>query len=174
MDKNMPSSGSQTMTRESDLIITRIIDAPRKRVFKAWTNPDDVKQWWGPKNFTSSSAMINLRVGGTYLLDMRGPDGKDYWSTGTYREVVVPERVVSMDSFADEKGNIVPASHYGLSADYPLETMLTVTFEEVNGRTKVTIDHSGAPASDSMNEKQGWNESLDKLADMLEMETPPC
>ncbi len=168
MNENMLNAGSPTLTKESELVITRIFDAPRDIVFTVWTDPDEVKKWWGPKGFTCPTALIDLRVGGSYLLDMRAPDGKDYWSTGTFREIVVPERIVSNDSFADENGNIVPASHYGLSGDYPLETLLTVTFEAVDGRrTKLTIRHSGAPASDAADERQGWNESLDKLALVL-------
>ncbi len=97
---------------------------------------------------------------------MRSPDGKDYWSTGVYREIVVPERIVCTDSFADEKGNVVPASHYGMPGDWPSELLVTVTFEEHNGKAKMTLRHVGLPAgtmSDLTN--AGWNESFDKLAD---------
>jgi len=102
---------------ESELIITRVFDAPSELVWKAWTEPERVKQWWGPRGFTSPFCKIDLRVGGSYLVSMRAPDGQDFWSTGVYREIVPQERIVATDSFADEKGNVVPASHYGMSGD---------------------------------------------------------
>jgi uncharacterized protein YndB with AHSA1/START domain len=153
---------------EQDLLITRVFDAPRELVWKAWTDPQQVKRWWGPKNFTTPFAKIDLRVGGVSLTCMRSPDGKDYWSTGVYREIIKPERIVCTDSFADEKGNVVPATHYGMSADFPLEMLVTVTFEALEGKTKLTLIHVGIPAgADRDGAKQGWSESFDKLAEYL-------
>lgn len=155
---------------ETDLIITRIFNAPRALVWKAWTEPERMKRWWGPKGFTAPVCRIDLRVGGTYLNCMRSPEGKDYWSAGVYREIVEPERLVCTDSFADEKGNVVPASHYGMSGDWPLEMLVTVTFEEHDGETKLTLKHSGIvgiTATDRGNMQQGWSESFDKLAEIL-------
>ncbi len=68
-----------------EIVITRIFDAPRQRVWEAWTEPDKFMQWWGPKDYTSPTSKIDLRVGGTYLACLRSPEGQDYWSTGTYR-----------------------------------------------------------------------------------------
>jgi len=102
---------------------------------------------------------------------MRSPEGRDYWGTGVYREIVPLERIVSTDSFADEKGNVVPASYYGMSGDWPLELLITVTFEGYDGKTKLTLRHAGIPAgisaTDRDNMQQGWNESFDKLAESL-------
>ena len=99
---------------------------------------------------------------------MRSPDGKDYWSTGVYREIVPLQRIVATDSFADEKGNVVPATHYGMSPDLPLEFVITVTFEEYQGKTRLTLTHKGFPSGrDSEMASQGWNESFDKLAETL-------
>ncbi len=157
-----------TIKNKDELTIKRIFDAPRELVWKAWTDPDLFKRWWGPKNFTAPVAKIDLRVGGKYLYCMRGPDGKDYWSTGVYREIVPKERIVCTDSFADEKSNIVPASHYGMTGDWPLELLVTVTFEEIGGRTKMTLRHEGIP-SGLMREltETGWNESFDKLVESI-------
>lgn len=125
-------------------------------------------RWWGPKGFTSPFCTIDLRPGGKYLNCMRSPDGKDYWSTGVYREVVAPERIVCTDSFADEHGKVVPATHYGLSSDFPLEMLVTVTFEEHEGKTKLALEHIGLPpGEDRDNTQAGWDESLDKLAEVL-------
>ncbi len=150
-----------------ELIIERVFTAPRALVWKTWTEPERLMRWWGPKGFTAPVIKNDLRVGGKYLYLMRGPDGKDYWSAGVYREVIPMERIVATDSFADEKGNIVPASHYGLSAEYPMELMITVTFEDRRGKTKLTIRHAGHPAGDAELAREGWNQSLDKFAAAL-------
>lgn len=151
-----------------ELTITRVFDAPRELVFKAWTDPEIVKQWWGPKDFTAPYAKMDLRPGGKYLNCMRSPDGKDYWSTGVYREVVASQRIVMTDSFSDEHGNVVPASHYGMSSDFPLEMLVTITFEEYQGKTRLTLRHAGFPAGpDRDDARQGWSESFDKLDEYL-------
>jgi uncharacterized protein YndB with AHSA1/START domain len=159
---------AREIKNKEEITITRMFDAPRELVWKAWTDPEHFKRWWGPKSFTTPVSKIDLRVGGKYLNCMRGPDGKDYWSTGIYREIVPMERIVVTDSFADEKGVVVPASHYGMEGDWPLELLVTVTFEEVGGRTKMTLRHAGVPAG-KMRElcETGWNESFDKLAEYL-------
>jgi uncharacterized protein YndB with AHSA1/START domain len=153
---------------KDELTITRIFDAPRGMLWKAWTDPDLLKRWWGPKNFTAPISNIDLRVGGKYLSCMRGPDGKDYWSTGVYREIIPLERVVCTDSFSDENGNVIPASHYGMSGDWPLEMLVTLTFEAQGERTKMTLKHEGVPVG-MMQEltASGWSESFDKLAESI-------
>ncbi len=157
---------------EGDLTIIREFNAPRGQVWKAWTDPEAVKQWWGPKSFTTPVSRIDLRVGGTYLYCMHGagPDGvvRDYWGTGIYREIVPPEKIVCTDSFADEKGKVVPATHYGMEGDWPLELLVTVTFAEQEGRTTMTLRHTGIPAG-QMREltEAGWKESFDKLVELL-------
>jgi uncharacterized protein YndB with AHSA1/START domain len=154
---------------ERDLVITRIFDAPRELVWKAWTDPELVKHWWGPKGFKSPVSKIDLRVGGVYLNCMRSPEGQDYWSTGVYREIVEPERIVCTDSFSDAEGNVIPASNYGMSGEWPLELLVTVTFEEYEGKTKMTLQHVGIPAGENRDlTEAGWKESFDKLAEYLE------
>jgi uncharacterized protein YndB with AHSA1/START domain len=104
---------------EQELVITRVFDAPRELLWKAWTDPERLMRWWGPKHFTSPFCEIDLRVGGKYLNCMRSPEGQDFWSTGVYKEIVPMQRLVCTDCFADEKGNVVPASHYGLTGTGP-------------------------------------------------------
>ena len=163
----MSKSTMQVATR--DLVIERIFDAPIELVWKAWTDPEHVKRWWGPKDFTAPAIKIDFRVGGTYLFCMRSPDGQDYWSTGVYREIVPLKRIVYTDSFADEKGNVVSASHYGMGDDFPLELLVTLTFEDYqDGKTRFTLRHAGMPeGEDSEMAQMGWNQSLDKLAEAL-------
>jgi uncharacterized protein YndB with AHSA1/START domain len=94
--------------------------------------------------------------------------GKEIWSTGTFREMVPLQRIVSTDSFADEKGNVVPATYYGMEANFPLELKVTVTFKDHEGKTELTLRQTGFPSAlDRDNTKQGWMESLDKLAEVL-------
>ena len=157
------------MTKKSaELVITRIFDAPHELMWKAWTEPELLKRWWGPKVFTAPVIRIDFHVGGKYLYCMRSPDGQDFWSTGTYREIIPYKKIVVTDSFADEKGSIVPASQYGMTGDWPLELVVTLSFETQDGKTKFTLQHAGIPAGEMRDmTKVGWNESFDKLADVL-------
>lgn len=168
IESSVAGCGFATNTCEDEIVITRLFDAPRDLTWRAWTEPELVMQWWGPKNYTSPSCKIDLRVGGTNLYCMRSPEGRDFWSTGVYREIKKPGRIVCTDSFADEKGNVVPATYYGMSPDFPLEMLLTVTFEVQAGRTKLTLRHAGIPAGDMRDQtRAGWNESLDKFAGVV-------
>ena len=148
--------------------ITRMFEASRELVWHAWTDPQHMMRWWGPAGFTSPTCHIDLRVGGKYLFCMQAPDGTKIWSTGIYEEIVPLERLVYTDSFADEAGNAVSASHYGRGDEIPFTMTITVTFEAVGGKTKMTLRHEGLPSGE-MSEMTvaGWNESLDKLAESV-------
>ena len=160
-------TGTEPAGRE--LVITRVFDAPRDLVFKAWTEPERFVRWWGPNDFTTPACTIDLRAGGRIHFCMRAPDGQDIWCGGIYREVGPPERIVVTDYFADEQGNVVSPEHYGLSANWPRETLVTVTFEVEAGKTKVTLRHAagGGLAEEIESADQGWSESFDKLAEYL-------
>ena len=152
----------------AEITITRVFDAPRERVWQAWTDPEVLMRWWGPKDFTSPACRIDLRVGGAYLFCMRSPEGQDFWSTGIYREIVPLQRLACTDSFADENDNVVPASHYGMDGDFPLELQVTVTFEEQDGKTVMTLRHAGFPPGQMADlAAAGWNQSFDKLAEAV-------
>jgi uncharacterized protein YndB with AHSA1/START domain len=163
-------SSSLNESAGRELVITRVFDAPRELVWKAWTEPEQLMRWLGPKYFTSPSCKIDLRVGGKYLFCMRSPEGQEFWNTGVYREIVEPERIVYSDRFADEKGNPVPASHYGMPGDWPEEMLVTVTFEEHDGKTRMTLRLVGLPPEMGEMAGAGWNGSLDKLAEIVEKE----
>ena len=162
-------TGSPATNAGQELVIVRVFDAPCELVWKTWTEPDLVMRWWGPGGFTSPSCKIDFRVGGKYLFCMRSPQGQDFWNTGVYREIVPLERIVYTDQFADAQGNPVPASHYGVPGDWPEETRVTVTFEELGSKTRLTLQVVGVPAG-FMSEmaNAGWNQSLDKLAAALQ------
>ena len=148
----------------SDLVITRVFDAPRALVWKAWTDPEHMKRWWGPGGFTSPTCTMDVRVGGRYHWCMRSPDGKEYWNTGVFQELVPLEKIVYTDNFADEIGNVVPASHYGIPVDMPRDNVVTVTFVEHGGKTTMTLRHAMPPGIMGEMTLKGWNGSFDKLA----------
>jgi uncharacterized protein YndB with AHSA1/START domain len=151
-----------------ELVITRVFDAPAGLVFKAWTDPGRIARWWGPKGFTTPFCKVDLRKGGVFHYCMRSPEGRDYWGKGIYREIVEPERIVFTDVFSDEKGDTVQPASYGMSPDWPAQSLVTVTFVELDGRTELTLHH-GVPedVAERTGARQGWAESLEKLAEYL-------
>lgn len=168
----------KTKSESEGIVITREFDAPRERVWKAWTDPEIVKRWWGPEHFTAPSIKIDLRVGGRYIYAMQGPAGTQWdkvmYSAGIFRQIVPNEKLVVTDFFSDEDGNKLAPEKLGQSADFPSEMELTVMFEEVGkGKTRLTLiypkpeneAHFQAMLKSGM--KEGWSSSLDKLAAAL-------
>lgn len=156
--------------KKDELVIERIFDAPVELVWKAWSNPEMMRKWWGPEEFSCPLLEMDFRVGGKFLGCMHGkmPDGKelDIYSTGTYREIIPMKKIVSTDSFADKNGNIVSSEVYGMEG-IPMEMELTVTFEDLGGKTKMVLRHKGLPEAHAKDANRGWNSSLDKLAEVL-------
>lgn len=154
--------------------ITRVFDAPRERVWQAWTDPEHLKHWWGPKGFVVTHCKIDLRPGGIMHYCLRMPDGNEMWGKFAYREIVKPERLVFVNSFSDPKGGVT--RHPG-HAGWPLEMLSTVIFEEQGGKTKITVQWLPGDSAtelerktfdegrDSM--KQGWTGTFDQFADYL-------
>ena len=152
---------------QNDIVINRVFNLPVSVVWLAWTDGEYFKKWWGPKDFTCPSSKMEAKVGGKYLNCMRGPDGKEYWSTGEVKELIPERKLVVTDSFSDEKGNIKSAAEYGMPGDWPKELLITVYLEEADGATKMKLRHQGVP--DEMREDciKGWNESFDKLEENI-------
>jgi len=165
------NSGTTTSARSAgrEIVITRVFDAPRDLVFKAWTEPEQVMRWWGPNGFATPVCKIELGPGGVFHSCMRSPVGRDFWSKGVYREIVEPERIVCTDFFSDEEGNLVQPTHDGMSPDWPAEALVTATFAEHDGKAKFALRHAvgSAPASERDQCQAGWTESLDRLAGYL-------
>jgi uncharacterized protein YndB with AHSA1/START domain len=160
----------QVQTKAPDFVISRVLDAPRELVWKAFTDGERMKQWWGPKGFTVVHSKMDLRVGGTYHYGMKAPDGTPMWGKFVFREIAVPERMVFVTSFSDEAGG---TTRHPLHMSWPLEMLATFTFEELpGGKTRLTVRSAAYNASaeeqhtfdtnhDSM--RMGWGGTLEQL-----------
>lgn len=138
------------------LVLTRIFNAPPRLVFSAWTKPEHLVRWWGPTNFTLPSCEIDFRVGGRYRYCMRSPDGIDFWVSGTFREIVEPERIV----FTWERVNPPTVTPH---------SVVTVTFEPLGDKTKFTLHHAVFISVEDRDDHQGgWNGCLDRLGAFVE------
>ncbi|MEN6384694.1 MAG: SRPBCC domain-containing protein [Phycisphaerales bacterium] len=157
----------ETLYKTKEMTITRIFNAPVDIVWRAWSKPEIIQKWWGPKNFTAPHYIMDFRVGGKYLSCMRSPEGVDYWSTGVYKEIEPLKRIVCTDSFSNNEGKIISAALYGMNPDFPPEMQINLEFEDLNGKTKMTLVHEGLPESEQQMCSQGWNESFDKLDELL-------
>ncbi len=148
------------------MVVTRVFDAPRALVWKAWTTPEYVMQWWGPKGFTSPSCEMDFRVGGKYLFCMRTPDGQDCWTGGEYREIVPEEKIVSTMYFADSEGNRVDPAQLGIEHEAIDDSPDVILFEDLgNGKTKLTfIGNETMQNAIKTGQFEGMVEILDKVA----------
>ena len=158
-----------TINEVERMIVTRVFDAPRELVWKAWTDPKYVMQWWGPQGFTSPVCKMDFRVGGKSLCCMKSPDGQEFWNGIEYFEIVPFEKIVSSMYFADAQGNKVEAESYGIEHE-AIEGAYDVTlFEDLgNGQTKLTqIGNEPMESAKSSGQLEGWNQILDKVAALL-------
>jgi uncharacterized protein YndB with AHSA1/START domain len=151
------------------MVITRVFDAPRELVWEAWTDPKYVMQWWGPKGFTSPVCRIDFRVGGKFLCCMKTPDGQEFWNGGEYHEIVPREKIVYSMYFADANGNKVDAAQYGIEHEAIEDTHDVVTFEDLgDGQTKLTlIGNESMESARNSGQEEGWNQILDKFAEVV-------
>src|SRR5712691_11521413 len=120
----MKNTATLKVTTPSDreIVLTRVFDAPRHLVFDAFTKPELLKRWFGPRGWSLVVCEVDLKVGGAFRFVLRGPDGTDMGMRGVYREIVPPERSVHMESFDD----------------YPGESQVTAVFVEKAGKTTLT------------------------------------
>jgi uncharacterized protein YndB with AHSA1/START domain len=148
------------------MVVTRVFDAPRELVWKAWTEPKYVMQWWGPKGFTCPACEIDFRVGGKSLLCMKTPDGQEGWNAVEYHEIVLHEKIVSSMYFSDSKGNKIEPEELGLQ-DEAIDGAYDVTlFEDLgNGQTRLTlVGNEPMGSAKESGQFEGWVETLDKIA----------
>ncbi|MGJ5820631.1 SRPBCC family protein [Paludibaculum fermentans] len=160
----MKNTGTLKVTTptEREIVLTRVFDAPRRMVFDAFTKPELLKRWFGPRGWELVVCDIDLRVGGTFRFLLRGPDGRDMGMRGVYREVTPPERSVHMESFDD----------------YPGESQVTTLLVEQGGRTTMTatVLYPSQEIRDiviRMGMEHGAAESYDKLAELLNSAAAP-
>ncbi len=128
------SAAAESAGRE--LVIARVFNVPRDLVWKAFTEPQRLEQWWGPKEFTTRVHQFDLRPGGVFLYSQRTPDGREMFGKWVYREIVAPQRMVIVSSFTDDRGH--PVRH-PLEPNWPLEMLSSSTFAGHQGRTTLTI-----------------------------------
>jgi uncharacterized protein YndB with AHSA1/START domain len=153
----MAESGSLA---DRQVVITRAFKAPRQMVFEAWTHPEQLRLWWGPDRWDLPFCEIDLRPGGTWFYEMRGPDGMESWGKATYQEIIEAERLAYIDTFVSKDGvrlQGAPELHVEITfeddADGTLVTM-TTTFDTTDARDQVL----------AMGAMQGWNQTLNRLA----------
>jgi uncharacterized protein YndB with AHSA1/START domain len=149
-----------------DLVVERVFDAARERVFDVFTKPEHLQKWWGPKMASIPLAEYDARPGGKVFIGERYPDGAMSYLAGVVREIERPSRLVFAIHFANEKRERVsPPAHSGLPAAWDGEIVSIVTFSAEGRRTRVTIrtERSGVTAEWSEKARGGWGEALDKL-----------
>jgi uncharacterized protein YndB with AHSA1/START domain len=163
MPENKANTRVTTNPDKPEMIVERVFNAPRELVFKAWTEPTQLAQWWAPQGWTTKVFKMEVKPGGTWHYCMYGPDGEEAWGKAVYEEITPPERLVYVDNFADAQGKVNPE----------MPTLKTiVTFEENNGKTKLTSyvqvgSMEELEALKAMGMIQGLNESWDQLEALL-------
>lgn len=155
-----------TEPKKRDLVVTRIFDASVEEVWKAWVEPELVKQWWGPTGFTCPLAEMDFREGGTSLVCIRSPEGQDLYNTWTYRKIVPYERFEYLLKFTDQDGRAFDPAEIGLPPGIPKEVRNVNTFRDLgNGKIEITITEYGYTTDEAAElSKQGLEQCLDKMA----------
>ena len=146
-----------SITPGTDLVITRVFDAPRKLVFAAWTEPEQLTAWMGPAGFTAHSVTGDPVPGGRFRSAIHSEKYGDLWSSGTYREVVAPERLVFTWGWEEPPGT--PG----------LQTLITITFADQDGKTEMKFLQQGLADIEARDSHEGgWTSSFDKLSGYLQ------
>ena len=162
-----------TDTKTRNMAVNRVIDVPVDQVWKAWSDSNYVKQWWGPTGFTCPLAEMDFREGGTSLVCMRAPEefgGMDMYNTWTYRKIVPMEQIEFIQNFADQNGNQVDPAELGIPPGVPHEVPHVITFKALNGnQTELTVTESGYTSDQAHDiSKVGMEQCLDKMSASLD------
>ncbi|WP_284653061.1 SRPBCC family protein [Flavobacterium terrisoli] len=151
-------------TENKTISIERTLNLPLANVWKAFSEADSFKKWWGPNDYFCPECTIDFKIGGKYLACMESKkNGEKIWSTGSFLEINDYRKIVYTDCFADSEGNKVPASYYKMPGEWPLELIATVELEAVDDRTHISLVHEGIPEDMHSECIAGWEQSLDKL-----------
>jgi uncharacterized protein YndB with AHSA1/START domain len=167
--------GEKNESAGGDFVITRLFDAPRELVFKAWTEPKRMAEWWGPRIFTTPVCQMDVRPGGKFRIVMRGPDGSDHPCIGVYRAIEPPSRLVftiNHSELPEQWHDLVNPNRDKSRGRSAYEAQITVRLDEEGGKTKLTLSvrFDSAAIRDmflKLGMNEGWSSSLDKLADLL-------
>lgn len=166
----------KTMTQDSssthNLTVTRTFAAPVERVWKQWSESENVMRWWGPKGFTSPLAQMDFREGGVSLVCMRAPKefgGFDMFNTWSYKKIVPHERIEFVLNFSDKDGNKLDPAKMGLPPGIPQDVPHVITFKSLGeGKTEMTVNEYGYTTEMAVQtSKAGLEECLDKMAENL-------
>ena len=176
MEVNQPSFEPTAFTDNKKSInsppveIRKEINGTAAEIFEAWSNPLQVKDWWGPESFTCPLARINFKVGGSYLFSMKDPEGKEIFTTGTFKEIIPNKKIVLSDFPANREGDIVPAEEAGFNGPYADlgEATIIVELKEDDGQTILNLRHEGLPERIHDDCVDGWSSSLNKLKRVVE------
>lgn len=156
---------------KQDIVLTRIFDAPVEDVWKAWTDPEEVKKWWGPRNFTSHSCTIDFREGGKFVFHMRAPkemNNADLYTAGVYKKIAPLEFIEFTQGLSDKDGNKINPSTIGMPVDFPEEIPSLLAFKRVGEKTELTaIEYGWTLGQMREMSKLGLEQCLDKLAESL-------
>ena len=155
-----------------EITLTRLIDAPPERVWRAWSEPELIRCWWGPDYFTSPSCKMDFREGGKALVCMHGPAGtewdKDLFNTWTYKKIVPVELIQFLQNPSDKDGNAMDPISLGLRADFPLDVRTEVTLRPAGDKTEMTVTEHGFPAGEMLTQAEmGLSQTLDKLVQAI-------
>jgi len=145
----------------------RTFNASVADVWRVWTDADSIKKWWGPKGYTALVVRNDVRDGGSYLWAMKSAQGRMYWSTGSYKEVVANKKIVSTMSFANENGKAIPGSQVSVPGQWPNQITVIVEFSEAEGKARVTVTEVGIPLIIYAPAKIGWAQQFDKIQLLL-------
>jgi uncharacterized protein YndB with AHSA1/START domain len=158
-----------------DFVITRVFDAPRDRIWRAWTEPERLKHWWGPKGFACTHCTVDLRPGGLMHYCLRAPDGQEMWGRFIYREVVKPQKLVFVVAFSDPKGRI---TSHPMSPDWPQQILSTVEFAAQGQKTLISVRWTPTEATDlerrtfedgAPSMQQGWTGTFEQFESYLSL-----
>lgn len=165
----MSEKNTSTTPEKHDLVVTRIFDAPVEAVWKAWTDADYVKQWWGADGFTCPLAEMDVREGGASLVCMRSPEDHDMYNTWTYEHIVPEERLEFILHFTDEHGTVFNPTEMGMPPGIPRDVPHVITFNALSdGGTEITVMEYGYTSEQVVElSKAGLEQCLDKMATSL-------
>jgi uncharacterized protein YndB with AHSA1/START domain len=158
----MNDSASATRSEKASLVLRRTFEAPCDLLFEVWSQPKHLVNWWGPNDFSLPYCDVDFRIGGTYRFCMRSPEGEDHWVAGVYREIVAPSKIAFTWIREDASGKAL------------CNTVVTVEFEEVEGKTNFILTHDGFESLPYRDEHiGGWSQCLDRLGEYVTVPDQP-